>query len=423
MIRLLIGIIIALLGAVGLAWVLKEDPGYALLSIGHWTAETSVAVLVVLLVVVFVLLYLLIRFLIRLWHVPRQLKAATRQRRLRRSQQLLVRGMQELAEGRWKAAEITLKKGAAYSKTPALYYLGAARAAQKLNAPERRDGYLHKSDELPDKDSLMVKLAQAEFLLEGNQPDEARQVLLPLRTAQPRQPRVLELLARSYQELGDWEKLKELLPELSKQAIFEGSRFTQLQLQVYEALLADAARNGTLTDLHNLWKQIPKSLHLQEPLLISYAGHLRDHNAADEAEALLRDALNRHWSEKLVVGYGEIGRGNFTAQLATAEDWLKQHGKDPYLLLTLGRLAKRSHKLDKARSYLEQSVAILPSPDAYQELGEILEESGDREKAGQCYRHGFQLLAGKPEAKQGVALPAGETALEPALASKPQPTA
>jgi len=56
MMRLLIGIILALFAAVGIAWILKEDPGYALLSIGHLTIETSLAVFVVVLIAAFGLL-------------------------------------------------------------------------------------------------------------------------------------------------------------------------------------------------------------------------------------------------------------------------------------------------------------------------------------------------------------------------------
>jgi HemY protein len=426
MMRLLIGVILALFVAVGIAWILHEDPGYVLLSIGPWTIETSLAVLVFLVIVTFLLLYWLVRLLIRLLYVPRQVKVAIQQRRLNKSQRLLARGLRELVEGHWKAAENTLKRSAGFSETPALHYIGAARAAQKLKALERRDSYLDKAGELPDKDALMVKLTQTELLLESGQADKAEDILLSLYNVYPRQPRVLELLATSYQQLGYWEKLQRLLPELSKHTLFDESRYLELQLQVYAGLLADVTHTGTLADLHALWKQIPKSLQAQELLLVNYAGYLRDHNAADEAEVLLREALNRRWSEKLVVGYGEIGRGNFTAQLAAAEGWLTQHPKDPYLLLTLGRLAKRSRQLDRAHAYLEQSVAILPSPDTYQELGEILEETGDKEQASQCYRTSLRLLAGQPEQKEGVTLPApeaGGTALGASLAGNPQPTA
>jgi len=105
-----------------------------------------------------------------------------------------------------------------------------------------------------------------------------------------------------------------------------------------------------------------------------------------------------------------LGRGNATAQLATAEGWLAQHGDDAYLLLTLGRLAKRCQQDAKARNYLERSIQIMPTPDAYQELGELLESLHELTYAGQCFHAGLRLLVGKPQEQSGAMLPAVETA-------------
>jgi HemY protein len=191
---------------------------------------------------------------------------------------------------------------------------------------------------------------------------------------------------------------------------------------MYQNLLNNAARSGTLEELKAIWNGAPAQLHSDETLLIHYVGHLRDQNAADDAEVLLRGALNQHWSDKLVVGYGEMGRGDVSTQLEAAEGWLQQHEKDPYLLLTLGRLAKRAHQLEKARGYFEKSVKLLPSPDAYQELGDVLEQMDDKENATQCYRTGLSLLTGQPEAKKTVELiPAGGTK-ELAKGEKPADT-
>ena len=143
---------------------------------------------------------------------------------------------------------------------------------------------------------------------------------------------------------------------------------------------------------------------------MDYATALCELDAFDDAEALLREAINRRWSSKLVVGYGMLGRGNAAAQLATAEGWLARHGDDPHLLLTLGRLAKRCQQPAKARNYLERSIQIMPMPDAYQELGELLESQHELTYAGQCFHAGLRLLVGKPQEKQGVTLPAAEAA-------------
>ncbi len=416
--KVLLWIVIALGLSLGLALLLREDPGYVLITMGQWTIETSMAVAVFCLLVAFGLFHLLLRLVNRVWHAPSRITAATQRFKSHKSQKLLAQGMEELAEGRWKAAEHSLLKGSKASKNRALFYVGAAQAARHLGDPERSAQYLQKLENLSTGEDLLAKLTRAEFLLEDGQAVEARDMLVPVLDEHPDHPRTLKLLARSYQQLGDWKKLHELQPALNKSGMFDKAGFTQLQRQVFSALLRETAHSDDLEALHALWRKIPEPLHADEPLLIDYAGHLRDHNAADEAEALLRQALQRQWSDQLVVGYGEIGRGNITAQLETVEGWLHEHGNNPHLLLTCGRLARRARQLEKARAYLECSIATQANPDAYQELAEVLEELGNKESALQCYRTGLRLLSGRVEAKEGTAvlpLDSKSETTEPAL--------
>ena len=134
---------------------------------------------------------------------------------------------------------------------------------------------------------------------------------------------------------------------------------------------------------------------------------------------LLRSCLNERWSQPLIVGYGEIGRGNPSAQLANAEQWLKKHPEDPYLLLTCGRLGKRSQQWDKARNYLEKSIKSLPMPDALEELAEVYLQNNERDLALQCYQTGMRLLTGRSPAIEGQTLTADSagTELTPVSAS------
>jgi HemY protein len=61
------------------------------------------------------------------------------------------------------------------------------------------------------------------------------------------------------------------------------------------------------------------------------------------------------------------------------------------LLLTLARLCLQAKLWGKARSYLEESIAILPKVAAYQELGLLLEQLGEPDKALECFRTGLGL--------------------------------
>ena len=402
MIKLLLGLVVALFASVGCALLLREDPGYVLISVGDFTVETSVVAAVVILVIIFVLLYIAFRALGWLLSMPRQTRITNRRRQRRNAQRDLARGMKELAEERWAAAEVTLTRSAAQSESSALHYVGAARAAHQLGAQWRRDDYMHRAEDAPEHESLVVGLAQAEFLLDEDKPAEAKQVLLPLYHANRRQPRVLKLLARCYTALGEWASLKEILPRIEKAQALDEPQFRALQFTTYKGLLDNASRSGKLEDLRAIWHEVPHPVRYDDTLLIEQAGHLRDNNAVDEADALFRDALRHRWSDKLVVGYSELGRGNVAEQLSVAEGWLKEHEHDPYLLLALGKLARRGRQLGKARTYLEESVKLLPNPDTYYELGGVLDELDDKESADRCYRAGLTMLSGQPEEKTDV---------------------
>lgn len=421
--RLLIGIIVTLFASVWMALALRQDPGYAMVSIGQWTIETSLAFFVIVLILAFIALYALIRLVIRLWRTPRQSLQANRRRLQRKARRLFDLGNRQLAAGQWAAAEKTLLKSAEYSETPALHYLNAARATHHLSDVKwRRDLHLRKAEDSPDADKLTVQLARAEFLLDDREAEQARPILESLHTLNPRHPGVLLWLARTYQQLQAWEPLQKLLPDVQKQKALGPGLLAEMQKQTYQALLEIAAAGGSLDKLKAIWKAAPTFLREEdEEFLIAYATALCELQAIDDAEALLREAINRRWNSKLVVGYGMLGRGNATAQLATAEGWLTKHGDDAYLLLTLGRLAKRCQQHAKARDYLERSIKLMPTPDAYQELGELLESLHELTHAGQCFHAGLRLLVGKPLEKQGAMLPAAESAQQ--LQAPTQPPA
>lgn len=399
--KLLIGFILAPALAVLLGLQLKKDPGYVLISIGNWTLETSVFVFAILTLLLFMAGYLVVRYTFRLLHLRRDFHRMGSRRRHRKGQQLLTKGIQSLAEGRWATAEAAFARGAPLSETPVVHYLGAARAAQRLEATDRRDAYLEKAAELRGRDAALVAgLSRAELLLEAHQPDAAMQVLEPLHGRHPRQPRVLDMLAQCYRATGEWEKLRVVYPELKKRHAIPETRLHQLQRETWQGLLTQAAARDGLEGLKTLWKQVPRHLRDDEAVVITQAGLLRDHDDADGAAHLIRDALKKQWSDVLVVGFGQLERGHVKGQLATAEGWLKSHPDNPHLLLTAGRLAQRAGELAKARDYLERSIARMPTPDGYEALGEVLIEAKDEAGANRCFRTGLRLLSGKPEVRQ-----------------------
>jgi HemY protein len=116
----------------------------------------------------------------------------------------------------------------------------------------------------------------------------------------------------------------------------------------------------------------------------------------DRAEKELAAALRAEWRGPLVRLFGLIEATDTTRQLKRAEGWLKNHGEDPDLLLAAARLCLRNELWGKARSYLETVIGMRPTPEAYQEYGNLLTQMGEADAAADAYKDGLGMVGAKP---------------------------
>lgn len=370
-----------------------QDSGYVLLARGYKSVEMSLALFIVLQVVGFVLLYFALRVLINSWNMPSAFRAWRARQRRQRARRDMDHGLIELAQGNWAQAERYLLRHARDSDIPLLNYLSAARAAQKQNAPQRRDDYLALAHQSMQGAGFAVQLTQAELQLVHGQLEQSLATLMQLHAASPKHPHVLYLLARIYQLLRSWEDLRKLIPDLRKQNVLSQASLLQLEQLVHRELLTLAAQKGELSALRSSWQQTPKHVRQDLDMIRHYVRCLLILKANDDAEQLLREALKKQWDVDLVYIYGLIEAGDKDRQLATAENWLKGHENNPVLLLTLGRLCKRNQLWGKARSFLNASLGIKPHSDTYKELGQLLEQLNEHNEAVECYHKGLLLAA------------------------------
>ena len=391
--RWLFGTLLILIFAVIIGLWAYQDSGYVLIARGYDSVEMSLALFIIIELVVLLVTYFFLRILINSWNMPgafRDWRARQRRQRARRD---MDRGLIELAQGNWVQAERYLLRHARDRDIPLLNYLSAARAAQKQNAPQRRDDYLALAHESMQDAGFAVQLTQAELQLVHGQLEQSLATLMQLHRASPKHPHVLYLLARIYQLLRSWGDLRDLIPDLRRQNILSPANLLQLEQLVHRELLTIATSQGKLDALHDSWQKIPRHLRQDLELIRHYVRCLlvlKDH---DTAEHLLRDALKKHWDVDLVYVYGLIEASDKDRQLATAESWLRGHENNPVLLLTLGRLCKRNHLWGKARSYLHASLGIKPQSDTYKELGQLLEQLNEHNEAVEYYHKGLLLAA------------------------------
>lgn len=380
-----IWLVLVLGGIIGA--LVGQDSGYVLISAGVYTIEMSLVLLILLLCVLFVSLYFVLRLIIRAYRLPVDVSQWRQKRSARLAQDAMTRGLLELSEGQWRKAERRLIKYADRAETPLLNYLSAARAAQLQGAHDRRDAYIRLAHENMPSADVAVSLTQAELQMADHQLEQALATLKHLRSVAPKHTYVLRLLRRLYEQLGDWDNLRELIPELRRRKVEVADELRQLEITTHRALLKKAQQQGDATDLAQTWAGIPKALHMHPEVVADYVGYLQAYQHDADAEKLLHQTLNQGWNTQLVELYGLIECPEPGKHLARLEKFLDEHPSDTVLLLTLGRLSLRAKLWGKARGYLEACVAQENPPlDAYRELGRLLERMGEGDTAMRLYR-------------------------------------
>lgn len=368
---------------------LLTDTGYVVISFRGYLIEMSVPVLVGLAA----LFIFAIWFLRRLVAAPRKLGEAAGRYRSGRAGLKLTQGMIEVAEGNFARGEKLMGRAAKSSDTPLFNYLQAARAAHLQNLDERRDEWLKLAFEQTPEAANAVFLTQAEFQLDRGQHEQALATLRKLEENSPDHSYALALLGRLYYQLEDWPQLEKIIPRLRKNARVNKETIDKWSIRVHRENLENADDSDALLAR---WKVVPKHLKKNLSLLDAYFMSLMRTGLHEKAEKDLTTALKSEWRGPLARLFGMVQGPDPTKQLKRAEGWLAKHGDDPDLLLAAARLCLRLELWGKARSYLETVISLRPTPEAYQEYGQLLNQLGESEAAATAYRSGLGMVAGSP---------------------------
>lgn len=391
--------ICALVIASGLAYQVHLEPGYALLTYGDLSIETSLAVLLFITLIIFVVLYVSLRALLTIKRTPKNIAKWNTTRKQNRSRKELNKGLIDSAEGNWQRSEKLLIKHAQQSDTPLLNYLSAAHAAQSQQAYDRRDEYLFKAGEaLPDQ-AHAIHLTRAKLQLSAGQTEQALATLQQLRTATPSHPIVLTLLMKALYQSNDYEAMYNLLP-----AIKNNRKIPQEEwLHIEQKVLLDLFQGTSTSSQHDLkviWKSLDKNQRLNADYLAAYAAQLVSSGKVHIAEDLLIKALNTQINTVLLSLYSQL---NISIDKKTKQlnKWLRKHATSPELLNTIAEVYMKQEQWSKAKTYLDDSISIAPSSFAYLLLGKVHEQLGEStDAANSSYKAGLELTFNTTEISQ-----------------------
>jgi len=377
-------VLILLIGSIATHFLL-ENNGYVLINFRGYTVEMSVPVLIF----VAFLAYLAVRALVRIWQAPRELGEMAARARTRHASQRITKGFIALSEGKLARGERLLTKGAADSETPLLNYLTAARAAQAQGDRQRRDGWLKMAQDSNGGTKNAVLLTQAELQIAAGEYQPARKSLAQIRDSQPNHPFALKLLGELLYIEQDWHALTDLLPQLRRTKNIPTRTLEEWTIEAFEAELV--APNLDIDSINAYWNKLPRALRRHERLLRARVRALIAGNNNELAATAICKALKTDWDSELAAIYGKLKLADQDEQLRQTEKWLNQYPEDPVILLAAGRCCIRNQLWGKARSYIESSLAIAPTPAAYHELGHLMLKLDETAAATTAFAKGLTL--------------------------------
>ena len=379
-----------LLGAAAI-WLMQQDQGYILISLGSVSVEMSFwlgAIIFVVASCILIWLLLFLRWLlaaggVRQWWIARRANKQTSK---------TAKGLMDFLSGDWLSAGRILKQSVKDPELSKVSLLFAAKAAANNQQLEQAKQLLTEfSVEYPQYKDF-ASLQMAESLIQASQIDRAIEILEAI---QSENKTSLRLMANIYVLTSNWSALEALLPKIKRQSVLDEKNFKALQVKTYCGLLTNIdpklSAKDRIQKLEAIWSGIPRSLRQIAEIIAAYSHGLATADAPEKALSLLTKALKSNWHPSLLQAYGRLEIKDGTKQLAIGEQWLATYSDDPQLLFALGGICRRMGFLGKAKDYMQSTIDIAPTVQAYHELAAVLELLGDTSSSSEVYRKGLRF--------------------------------
>jgi HemY protein len=295
----------------------------------------------------------------------------------------MMEALSAFFEGRYAAAEKAAVRAMASGEKSGINSIIAARSAHELREFDKRDSYLAGTAGKSVGENTMRLIAQTEFMLDQKQPQLALDSLKELSTAgMHKHIGALQLELKAQQQARNWDGVLAVLTQLEKRAAIDETVASQMRQQAWLEQLR--ARTLDLKAMQSLWKTIPDTFRKRPKIAALAASNFIKLQDCKSARQLLTDSLNAQWDSELVSLYGNCQGSNGVEQIEQAENWLKLHSDDAGLLLALGKLCLHQSLWGKAQSYLDASVSLMPSREAYTALAQLAEKL---QKSDDAYKY------------------------------------
>lgn len=389
--RWIVWVLLAFALAVGLALMMRFNHGNVAILWPPYRIEMSANLALVLLAAAFVTLHLLLNATARALGLPQRVRDYRARRREERATAALRDSVLAFFEGRLGRVERHATVAQASPATAGAAALIAARSAQRLHEPSRRDRWLGEAAAAPEA-AQALQMTQAELAVEERRPDEAIDIVERMHAGGARHLVSLRTALRAYEQAERWDEVLHTLRLVEKRDdALHPAAVRRMRIRATEGLLARKA--GEAPAIREAWRSMRADERATPEVASAFATALADAGAADDARRIAEQGLDAGFGEALVAVYARVGGLPLRTRLERLEGWRQRYGDEPALLLALGRVCAAERLWGKAEDYLKLALRGRPSVAVHAALGELYEAIDRPEEAAVQFRDAARLAA------------------------------
>jgi len=374
--------------AVGIALIARQSDGYVVIVAAPYRIELSLNLLVVGILAGYIAFHLLARLIETTLAIPARVRAYREERSRTRARQSLNDALIAFFQGRYASAEKSASAAMETDESRGVAAIIAARSAHELGRFNEREQFLDQAKGVAGVDQARLTTL-ADLLLAQGRHDEALAVLKDLSGRDARNLRLLRMRLAAETALKRWDDalattaaLQKLggIPELEAAATRRAAHLGNLNRKAQDAVA-----------LTQYWKHLPTELRIDPSIAATAARYHLALGGNAEAQSIVEDALAARWDTGLVALYADCAGTSALHLIEKGEKWLREHARDPSLLLTLGKLCMKQGLWGKAQSYIEASLALEPTHEGHMTLAALMERIGKPQEASRHFRRSAEL--------------------------------
>jgi HemY protein len=359
---------------------MMKDSGYVLIAYQQVSIETSLWVLVIAVVLLFTVIHWLFN-LASNWRSPAEkLRRWSEARGDKKAGSKSNQALEAELEGDlWKARRLFIQ-AAELSRTPALFYLEAARCAAEQGDDKEAHRILIKAAKESPQSELRLQLEQVRFDIKSGHYERASELLSKLTKERSNSTAVDREKAALLSAKRDWNALLPMLPGLQKRRVLNSNDIQVLRRTAALSRLNNLEETSR-SALDRCWEELSYEAQQDPEVRRAYIGQLTAlHETADACAQIIK-WLAKNWDNDLAVRLSELPCDDPDSVIKTAKGWLKQQPDNGAIELVLARLSRRAQLWGAAITHYRKSLELNHQAQPLIELTELYIQLGEQHEA------------------------------------------